>query len=950
MKRLYISLLLGLATLAMNAQIVQVTDINKDGDSGIGQPYAWKGKLYFEADPGKDSVEINGKMYPIGDELYVYDGDSAYLLANLNLDTVNNNKNSDPQLFIEYKDKLYFRASGDYGIVNKELFVTDGTPEGTELAFEFNTAAKKGGNPQEFFIFNDILYMNAHNGVTTQLWGFDGDTAKIYVDESSNGFYNPFSPTIDSDKVWLKAMNTNKKNQLCIFNGDSITYLTDLTNDQAFIYSGVLYNDGYLYGGRDDDKDRELWFSNGTPEGTVEVIDIDTAGKSDPKELTIYNEEVFFFAKVDGKTQLWKSNATAAGTQAVLIPTDTVDVGMKNLTSYNERLYFTLTNQAKKDELWVFDGATSSKVSTIGTSPKGFIEVDGLLFFISGEKLWYTEGYEDATSMVDSVATGVEYANANNEYAVIGTTLYFTADDANGNDDIYAFDVSIIEKKYQPIVLDDIKGLHVFNEELYFEAEDQNNNIGDELYKQTAEGEIELVKDINQDPYASITNSDPKNFVEFNGKLYFNASAGKGTSGDPLPYKELHVTDGSTDSTILVFDANPAYNKQANPQEMFVLKNKLYMQINDGTSTQYWSYDGENTPVKLECDSNKTWFSPSKAIVDTDKAWFKGTNGKAQLWTLSADGTYTQLTSNSSQNGYGGVGVLYKGGLLFSFKNDSKDVELWYSDGTADGTGLVLDLDTAASSSPKEYTIFNDEAYFVATVGGLSQLWKTDASTEGTVVVYAPEDTLDTEIENLSVINNKLVFTANTSEGISLFKLADSGAEELAQVADSPEDFYLHDGLLFFVAGDALWYTEGTTASTMAVSADIFESGVVATAVDGGEFVSNGTKLSFVSEADGRDVITTIDAADITRDPAADITTTKATKKEVTVFPMPTSGLINIQSEISFTSYKIFDLSMKQIMNSPLQGTQLNVSLEKGIYILQLENSDNIVAKTIMIQ
>jgi ELWxxDGT repeat protein len=95
---------------------------------------------------------------------------------------------SDPKHMIEYKGYLYFQAlSGTFGSddsTGTELWRTDGTPEGTHLFYDFNTAVYRytlacGSKPNDFIIFNDRLFFTAANfdsqgGLTEALWSTDG--------------------------------------------------------------------------------------------------------------------------------------------------------------------------------------------------------------------------------------------------------------------------------------------------------------------------------------------------------------------------------------------------------------------------------------------------------------------------------------------------------------------------------------------------------------------------------------------------------------------------------------------------------------------------------------------------------------------------------------------------------------------------------------------------------
>jgi hypothetical protein len=71
---------------------------------------------------------------------------------------------------------------------------------------------------------------------------------------------------------------------------------------------------------------------------------------------------------------------------------------------------------------------------------------------------------------------------------------------------------------------------YIFNGEVYFEADNGDGLTGDELYKIKAGGSTGLVKNINVDPDDTTPNSDPKNFIEYKGKLYFTANDGDVTA------------------------------------------------------------------------------------------------------------------------------------------------------------------------------------------------------------------------------------------------------------------------------------------------------------------------------------------------------------------------------------------------------------------------------------
>jgi ELWxxDGT repeat protein len=81
----------------------------------------------------------------------------------------------------------------------------------------------------------------------------------------------------------------------------------------------------------------------------------------------------------------------------------------------------------------------------------------------------------------------------------------------------------------------------------------------------------------------------------------------------------------------------------------------------------------------------------------------------------------------------------FNGALYFGADDGVHGNELWKTDGTAPGTVMVKDINTAvagASASPNAFTAFNGALYFSANDGvhGV-ELWKTDGTAAGTVMV-----------------------------------------------------------------------------------------------------------------------------------------------------------------------------------------------------------------------
>ena len=93
----------------------------------------------------------------------------------------------------EYKHRVYFSA--DDGVHGTELWVTDGTEDGTQLFADINPGALRSA-PQSFKVAGGLLFFvtivpdDRHFTVQTQLWVTDGTTegTQMVFQEPGNNF------------------------------------------------------------------------------------------------------------------------------------------------------------------------------------------------------------------------------------------------------------------------------------------------------------------------------------------------------------------------------------------------------------------------------------------------------------------------------------------------------------------------------------------------------------------------------------------------------------------------------------------------------------------------------------------------------------------------------------------------------------------------------------------
>src|SRR5262249_1726154 len=146
-----------------------------------------------------------------------------------------------------------------------------------------------------------------------------------------------------------------------------------------------------------------------TPSLTPEmVLDINPGGGSSNWNPLVAIDSTTYFAADDGVhgTELWKSDGTIAGTTLVkdIYPGTHREYdydgnwsdgpnssGPNNLTNVNGTLFFTSGNA-----LWKSDGtaAGTTLVSSLLSNTSNLTNVNGTLFFTAGDPLWGDDGVE----------------------------------------------------------------------------------------------------------------------------------------------------------------------------------------------------------------------------------------------------------------------------------------------------------------------------------------------------------------------------------------------------------------------------------------------------------------------------------------------------------------------------------------------------------------------------
>ncbi|MDQ1348792.1 MAG: hypothetical protein QG573_2168 [Acidobacteriota bacterium] len=192
-------------------------------------------------------------------------------------------------------------------------------------------------------------------------------------------------------------------------------------------------------------------------------------------------------------------------------------------------------------------------------------------------------------------------------------------------------------------------------------------------------------------------------------------------------------------------------------------------------------------------------------------------DGTTELWrsdgTLPGTGVIASFATPSSS----GLGLDRLGGyVFFQGRDEAHGEELWRTDGTAAGTALLLDLTPGPAGSVLPWSAAGERyLYFTAgQVDPLPALWVSDGTTQGTRLIVSAWDSGPASPFALGTPDGgeRLYFSAESPEaGFELWQV-DASSGVVRRVADLwpgpassfPQDFMALGDVLLFTADDGV--------------------------------------------------------------------------------------------------------------------------------------------------
>lgn len=277
---------------------------------------------------------------------------------------------------VGFGSTAFFQA--DDGVHGSEIWMTDGTPDGTRLVRDINPG-KAGSDPHYFVQGTGGAYFAANDGVSgKELWHSDG-SGKGTVKVTS------LSPGPQAGAIW-SLMNAGSRLYFCAnsyAHGEEVFYTEGKPGDVKLLADIVpgtgssgpanltLFGEKVYFTCDDGLHGEELWFSDGTESGTRLAMDIRPASpgqapSSLPRDLTPMNGSLIFSAAdLQHGREMWISDGSAEGTRLVRdISPGMADSAPGDITVQGTRIFFAATTAASGRELWVTDG-TDAKTALV---------------------------------------------------------------------------------------------------------------------------------------------------------------------------------------------------------------------------------------------------------------------------------------------------------------------------------------------------------------------------------------------------------------------------------------------------------------------------------------------------------------------------------------------------------------------------------------------------------
>jgi ELWxxDGT repeat protein len=657
-------------------------------------------------------------------------------------------------------DELLFAA--DDGVHGSELWITDGTAEGTRLLRDLR-AGLRWSSPANFTPVASRVFFSADDGIHgRELWVSDGtpEGTERVAEPGLPGIATNLSVAVELGGDLLFAGNGGLSRSDGTAAGTSLIKPLQIEANSTSSNASFQTFGGKLYFTARTDPElgvATLWVSDGTAEGTTEFLAVDY-----PAYFTSSPSWLFFQAE----DAIWRTDGTIAGTTSTALPNGAVWSGaVGQVTAVGEAIVFGAYDDLHGREPWASDGSTAWPLGDLRPGPDSSIPLDGLLnhtfltllgdelvFFaddgVHGRELWRSDGTEIGTGRIPGTGGILADAELDRLQAlfgppIVGDSILIRARSTNGARSLWRSagkpkgneQIAVLVGQSSAF-LPRNEGASIFENQpleacfvsardgLIFSAWDSASGNEPWFTSGTPESTYR-VADLVEGPSGFVTVCR-----SHSGRAVLE-SIGAGS-------RNLFATTTEIEDRILLPQTSGSAGWLYSWSQF---KDALYF-----TAGGLWRTDGtpEGT-VSIEDESELS--VPFETAAAGELLYFSGL-------TLRA----TTGEPDASVELLGGFGELdfpyperltmFGSSLLFFASSPGAGFELWRSGGTPETTTLVRDirLDSASGICEELYgygrpfltrlVVVGDIALFAADDGiHGEELWKTDGTAEGTALV-----------------------------------------------------------------------------------------------------------------------------------------------------------------------------------------------------------------------
>ena len=744
---------------------------------------------------------------------------SAVLVKDINL-----NGDSDPSQFCDTGNGFFFTA--DDGEVGEELWKSNGTAAGTRLVKDI-FPGEDHGMVQQLTACNGKLVFVARAITHLQVGVIDGP--KLFVSDGT-------------------LEGTFQLGETTVFSPEN---LTAVGNTVYFSAKGQSQNN------------TELWKTDGTPQGTVMVRNINPGSASSNPANFCNVLGTLYFSADDGQTgrQIWKSSGTSGTTWRVstLSTLGVLGAGIGQIVHLNGRVFFTAGSGIPN---------LGGQVHRVNVAGNGTVQLgavliadnltpcNGKVFFtqipqIGGPKLSFVTSN---SNVVTDLKTFPVIPNGPSpipqKLTVVGSTLYFTAATAAHGRELWRSTGSeagtVMVQDFHPGAESSLVNyLCPAGNSLLFSAYRPSDGIELRVYN---------IGDPSIRMYANIGQrwSYPKSFTPMGNRVYFSAA-------NSVNGLELWSSDGTEQGTSMVTEIEQGIGG-SDPDKLMVITNNgvsilFFVAADAENGFELWKSDG--TPQGTLRLSN---IGPGAVTGNVGNL----TNVNGRLYFTGNPGLATGDRIYRVKTDLSGVETV-GGNIPYADHLEANGSVLYFTQSPAIlgpqlckmQAGVVTVLKSfgfiqGGNTGPSHLKVVGSTLYFVGySAAHGRELWKSNGTPATTVRISdIRPGTENAGIGNLVNFEGRLYFTAfsGTSLGDKIYRVNANvtGVEEVAPEVYGVQDLEPATERLYYLQlvngplpGPYLCKLEGVVATQL----HTFELLSPAEAVAPTELVAAGTGL-----------------------------------------------------------------------------------------------------------